>query len=232
MSTKSAEPSNGRYERKFVVSQWTSYEVEVFVKSHPALFLEAYPPRSVNNLYLDSLDNRNYSASVNGSKDRIKIRIRWYGTLFGMIEKPVLELKIKSGAISKKESYPIAPFSLNKGFSFATVADAIKGSEMPDLLKFDLVTLELSLVNRYLRKYFQTADRKYRITIDSRMEFYKTHLRGNTFCHKLVDDRNTVLELKYSVEEETKIKLALNYFPFRMTKSSKYVSGVEQVHFG
>ena len=232
MSTKSAEQSNGRYERKFVVSQWTPYEVEVFVKSHPALFLEAFPPRSVNNLYLDSLDSDNYLASVNGSRDRMKVRIRWYGNLFGMIEKPVLELKIKSGAVNRKERYPVAPFSFNEGFSFATIADALKNSEMPDLLKLDLMTLELSLVNRYLRKYFQTGDRKYRITIDSKMEFYETQLRTNTFRHKSVDDRNTVLELKYSMEEEANIKSMLNYFPFRMAKSSKYVSGVERVHFG
>ena len=87
-------------------------------------------------------------------------------------------------------------------------------------------------MNRYLRQYFQTADRKYRITIDSRMEFYETHHRANTFLHRVIDDRNTVLELKYSVEEETNMKSVLNYFPFRMTKSSKYVSGVEGVHFG
>ena len=78
-----------RYERKFFISKLTKYEVESLIKLHPAMFSEIYFPRFVNNLYFDSFNMKSYFDSVDGSPNRRKIRIRWYGDLFGDIEKPV-----------------------------------------------------------------------------------------------------------------------------------------------
>lgn len=38
-----------------------------------------------------------YQDNLIGISDRMKVRIRWYGALLGLIEEPVLELKIKRG---------------------------------------------------------------------------------------------------------------------------------------
>ena len=89
--------SDYRYERKFVTSELSKYHVESIVKTHPAIFSEIYQLRNVNNMYFDSFRLVNYSDNVDGSSDRIKIRIRWYGELFGKIKNPVLEIKEKKG---------------------------------------------------------------------------------------------------------------------------------------
>ena len=88
---------NYRYERKSVISELTKNEIKALIKLHPAMFLESYPPRFVNNLYLDSVGMNNYFDNMAGLKERVKVRIRWYGRLFGSVEKPTLELKIKNG---------------------------------------------------------------------------------------------------------------------------------------
>jgi hypothetical protein len=42
-----------RYEKKFIAEGFTLPEVLARVKRHPAAFREVYPPRIVNNIYLD-----------------------------------------------------------------------------------------------------------------------------------------------------------------------------------
>lgn len=223
-------PEDYRYERKFFVSELTKYEIESIVRLNPAMFSEIYHPRFVNNLYFDSSNMKLYFDTVDGLKDRMKVRIRWYGDLFGIIEKPILELKIKNGLLGRKERFPLIPFSIGKGFQLDTIIDVFKRAEIPDVLKLDLISLEGSLLTRYRRQYFQSSNRKYRLTIDSETEFYQIRSRHNNFLHSSVDLVNTVVELKYDESEDQYVKRILNYFPFRLTKSSKYVNGIERIY--
>lgn len=223
------KPENCRYERKFFITELTKYEIDSIVKLHPAMFSEIYPQRFVNNLYFDSFDMKNYFDTVDGLKDRLKVRIRWYGDLFGVIEKPVLELKIKDGLVGVKEIFPLIPFSIDESFQFETLVNVFSQAEIIDVLKLDLISLEPVLLNRYSRKYFQSADHNYRITIDSEMEFYQISPHKNTFLHKWVDDTTTVVELKYNHDKDQSVEEITSYFPFRMTKSSKYVNGIDML---
>jgi len=84
-----------RYEKKFIIDQLCHQEIEQLIKHNPAMFSEIFYERRVNNLYLDSLDFTNYNENLSGITERLKIRIRWYGKVFGVIKKPTLELKIK-----------------------------------------------------------------------------------------------------------------------------------------
>lgn len=219
-----------RYERKFFVSALTGPEIELMVKLHPASFSEIYHERFINNIYLDSVDMRNYFDNVDGLRDRVKVRIRWYGDLFGYIDKPVLELKIKRGLVGRKESYPLVPFSMDENLERNTLVDVFSRSEIPEILRLDLNWLEASLLNRYRRKYFQSADRRYRITIDSDMEFYQIRAYNNAFLHRSVDRDSLVVELKYTTENDQHVEQIANLFPVRVTRSSKYVNGIERVY--
>ena len=86
----------------------------------------------------------------------------------------------------------------------------------------------MSLINRYRRKYFQSADRKFRITIDTDMESYQPTQTQCLLLNKSTDRFNTVLELKYTKEWDQYAHTITNYFPFRVTKHSKYAIGIEQ----
>lgn len=226
---KAVNNQDYRYERKFSISALNKHEIEAIIKLHPGMFSEIYHERFVNNVYFDTFKMKSYFESANGLRDRVKVRIRWYGNVFGVIEKPVLELKIKTGLLGRKDRFPLIPFAIDDKFRPETIADVIKKSSMSDMLKEDMASLEVSLFNRYRRKYFQSADRKYRITIDSELEFYQIRACNNTFLHKLVDPGTTIVELKYGQERDNEAKWITGYFPYRMTKSSKYVNGIERL---
>lgn len=226
------KPDNWRYERKFLVSELDRHEIEAIVKQHPAMFSEIFYQRTVNNLYIDSINYGNYFDNVIGSSKRLKTRIRWYGELFGYIKKPVLEVKLKDGFLGSKISYPLEPMNMLPDFSHDTLQSLFeKSSQLPDRIKAELLHSELSLLNNYKRKYFQSADKKFRITIDTEMRFFKIERHHNTFLNQSVDYANTVLELKYTSENDERAKNITAFFPFRMTRSSKYVTGVDRLNW-
>jgi len=135
MSTPLLTSPNYYYERKFVLTELRTSEIEIIIKTHPAVFSEIYHERFVNSIYFDSPDMKNYSDSINGSKDRLKVRIRWYDDLFGYVEKPVLEFKNRYGFLVTKKLFPIKHFSVDNDLKLSTVTDIFKESNVPGTLK-------------------------------------------------------------------------------------------------
>lgn len=217
-----------RYERKFLVSELTASEVEAVVKSNPAAFVEIYHGRYVNNIYCDSVDFSNYNENIDGVSQRLKVRIRWYGDLFGMVEKPVLEFKIKNGLTGRKDSYPLDPFEFGQSFRYKTFEQLFRKQEIPHPHKLRLYRQKPSLVNRYWRKYFLSADKKFRITLDTEVQFYEINSCVHFKYPRYTDFSNVVVELKYDLENDEYAHIITGYFPFRMTRNSKYISGMER----
>jgi SPX domain protein involved in polyphosphate accumulation len=227
---KIQSPDEFRYERKTVVYGMNMHEIESLVKSHPAIFIERHFPRYINNIYLDTYDMSNYFDNVDGLNKRLKVRVRWYGNLFGFIESPILEFKIKRGLLGGKISFPINSFCLDSKFSLEKQQKIFMESNIPDVFVEYLKSLRFALLNRYYRKYFESADHKFRITIDSGIEYYKLKSSNNSFNEKKIDCQNCVLELKYQKENEDFSESFFNYFPFRLTRNSKYASGIEKMY--
>ncbi len=223
-------PAKVRTEKKSLITEISRYEIESIVMNHPAIFIETYPQRIVNNIYFDTNSMSHYFDNVNGVSERLKVRIRWYGELIGFIENPVLELKIKKGNLGGKRSFPLHSFYLDKEYSLETQQKLFAASGLPDGLIEYLKSLRFSMLNRYCRKYFESADHRFRITIDFDMEFYKLDPANNSFEEKIVNYESTVLELKCSDKDEVFAESITNYFPFRMTKNSKYASGIKTLY--
>ena len=93
----------------------------------------------------------------------------------------------------------------------------------------EMISLEPALLNRYNRKYAQSSDGNYRITVDTNMMFYDINSHNNLFLNKAVDYSNTVVELKYNYNKDDCAEHIVKYFPFRLSKSSKYVTGIEAI---
>ena len=84
-------------------------------------------------------------------------------------------------------------------------------------------------MNRYIRKYFVSVDGKYRITLDHDMEYYRIGSANNSFLERVMHDDYVILELKYGKDADSEASRVTNDFPFRLTKSSKYILGVESL---
>jgi hypothetical protein len=88
------------------------------------------------------------------------------------------------------------------------------------------------LFNRYHRHYYATHDGTFRLTVDTQLVFYKANGRfGNQFAHHQENARGLIVELKYENEQEPQANRVAGYFPFRVTRNSKYVEGIERVYF-
>mgnify|MGYP001270819238 CR=1 FL=1 len=222
--------SNNRYERKFFISDMSTSEVESTIKIHPSIFSSIFHSRFINNIYFDSYDLSSYYDNVEGSERRVKVRLRWYGELFGKIEKPTLEFKIKNGILGKKISCKLPSFEFKRGFDLDMLRPIILKSKISDICKIELNDKIPTLVNRYSRKYFISDDNRFRITLDNNQSFYQVGPKNNYFLKKVDDKSNTILEIKYSINDDDKANRISNFFPFRLSKSSKYVTGIEKVY--
>lgn len=222
-----------RYERKFLVEDLQTFQVAMLIKQHPLLFHAPYPPRFVNNLYLDTPGMDNYYDNVNGAMQRRKVRVRWYGAPFGIIEQPMLEIKIKEGLVGTKHTYPLTTFSFESGFREYILQKTLSESPgIPPEVRFQLRFFNAVLFNRYFRHYYASRDGHFRLTLDTNLAFYNTN--GGIekhFTHRQQNYRELVVELKYDVEHEPQANRAAGFFPFRVTRSSKYVQGIERVFY-
>ncbi len=220
-----------RYERKFLPTGLDLAGALAVVHRHPSLFREAYPPRLVNNVYLDSPTLGNYHDHVNGTANRSKTRVRWYGPPHGPIESPTLERKIKQGLVSRKETHRLPSLHLEGAAGRSRLAETFREAEIPELLRFGLPHLQPSLFNCYRRHYFLSRDRQFRLTVDSDLRF--AGICGDTIApdqaaFPSVHNSNfVIIELKYATENAGQADAVTNALPFRMTRCSKYILGIQ-----
>ena len=221
-----------RYERKFLVEDLRPFQVQALIRLHPAMFHAPYPPRHINNLYFDTRDLEHYYDNVNGAAQRKKVRVRWYGEPFGEITCPILEVKLKDGLVGTKHSYPLAGFTLDGSFCTRSFRKVLDVSDLPEEVRHGMRDLEAVLFNRYYREYHATRDGRFRCTLDTGLTFYRINgALCNLFAHRQTDYRVLVVELKYEAEQEPHASRVAGFFPFPVTRSSKYVQGMERVYF-
>lgn len=225
-------PDHYRYERKFAITGASLSEVEHQVRHHPALFFQEYAPRIVNNIYLDTPNLRNYHQNVEGHSQRTKLRARWYGSLFGAVPRAVLEQKCKHGHLGSKQSARLAPFEFAQQASAPDVRRWLETSPLSETLRHEVRQAEPTLVNQYHRQYFRSRDRQVRLTIDSRLAFSRFRHHANSFRLRVDVPTLVVLELKYSDAASEEAAAVAKDLPFRMTRMSKYVFGLNAVGGG
>lgn len=220
---------NLRYEKKLVAEGLTQAEVLAGVRRHPSAFREVYPPRTVNNIYLDSPARRDYHEHINGTAHRSKTRVRWYGQQFEAVERPTLERKLRRGAVSGKQAYPLPPLSINGGCLRSSLNGAFDTAVFPPILRSSLRHLEPALFNRYQRHYFLSRDGKFRLTMDSGLQFAGVQPNARKVDFSLPAARTVIIELKFGLDFAEEAALITNTFPFRVARFSKYVAGIERM---
>jgi hypothetical protein len=220
-----------RYERKFILpASITLEEIEVIIKLHPSAFLKAHSPRVVNTLYYDSLSMDSYLDHISGSLNRFKLRVRWYGKTFGNVTSPVMEIKQKLNHLSRKSIFELKPFFLESVLPKSFAPHDLSKYNLPRAV-FNIVgTSQGVLLMSYYRKYFVSADKKFRLTLDYNIKIYP--VSGNRLmpcCNNFLHQQ-LIMEIKYFKKYESSAHLITSLFPFRIQRFSKYISGVEQIY--
>ena len=221
--------ANPRYEKKFIARGFTVAEVLARIRLHPSAFREAYPPRIVNNIYLDSPSRRDYHDHVNGTANRSKTRVRWYGQPFEAAQRPSLERKLKRGMVSGKEAHSIPPCAMNGVCIRSLLETAFDSAVFPPVLRSALQFLEPALFNRYHRHYFLSGDGRFRLTVDSNLQFASLPLDRRSAIAPMSPALTLIIEVKFQPELAEYAEAITNALPFRMTRFSKYVTGIERI---
>jgi hypothetical protein len=219
-----------RYERKFLIENSRLQSVEGVVRLHPAAFFSIYWPRIINNIYLDTPCFSNYRNAVDGIANRLKARIRWYGDLHSPASSPRLEIKGKEGYVSYKSVFPLNDFQFPPRIDTAWSSSLFDAAELPCEIRNYLAYTRPVLVNRYRRKYWRTRDERYRLTLDHQICFSGFTAVENQNLQQPIDDTNVILEIKYDLAKDSSFADIANKFPFRQSRSSKYVAGIDQVY--
>jgi hypothetical protein len=232
-----------RFELKYVVADALAVHVRDFVSAYLTLdeFGATRPDLSypVHSLYLDSADQSLYQSTINGDRNRYKLRIRFYE---GRDNDPVFF------EIKRREDCAI--YKLRCAVRRESVGDLVAG-RMP--VREDLAAggprEELAmhtfckLVNQinakpaahvsYMREAWisqcssrlrVTMDRKIRITPESRLVL-------DTRLHDTVPVFGTmvVLELKFTGRFPNWMREMVEFFELRQGSAAKYVDGIDRI---
>ena len=208
-----------RYERKYRIEAVAAHLIRQGIRLHPAGFRPVHSVRQINNIYFDTPSFNTYKDNVLGLAERKKYRVRWYGKDLLNIEGAVLELKIRQQELGYKISYEIGDFS------FLDINTLIK--KVNGFCPENLGLLRPTLFNAYQRAYWETSDRSFRLTLDENLQF--APLIPEPFVgRQVLNEYNvSILELKYEEELDKYADRITQKIPFRRTKNSKYVSGIE-----
>jgi hypothetical protein len=225
-------PANLRHERKFTPYAMSLPDVLALIRRHSALFREVYPPRSVNNVYLDSPALGDYHDHVQGVAVRAKTRVRWYGSCSIALDQPALEHKIKRGPVGGKIGCRLPSLQLAADRPHEIVKTIRNCADVPAMLRAVGAVRLPSLVNRYRRRYYLSADGRFRLTVDWGLQVvgFRRFLAGEAFS---AAGPAVIVELKYATCDAGPDAAAVaNAFPFRLIRCSKYVLGIERLATG
>jgi hypothetical protein len=197
-----------RYERKFR----STIHSNTFVNGYLAQlgFFQEHPQRLVNTLYFDTINFKFAIDNINGTRYRIKPRLRWYDELSSRRSSGTkLEYKIKDGFLGYK---------ILSETSLTNVQSAIENR----LGVVGFPTIETN----YKRVYLKNID-GIRATIDY-------GISANVFSKSSKKKYNLdyeVVEFKYGINLDQHFReiffKRINQYPlFRLNKSSKYIEGL------
>jgi hypothetical protein len=131
--------------------------------------------------------------------------------------------------VSGKASNRLAPLAMNGHVSRTDLEAAFDGAQLPDWTRMALRHLQPSLLNRYRRYYFQSADGRFRLTVESGFQFAAARQGQSLEVAFSPPTSQVVIELKYGVVQAEEAARIANALPFRLARCSKYVLGVASV---
>jgi hypothetical protein len=217
-----------RRERKYPLSSGELRQFRWWHRSQGRAFTRAFPTRTVNNIYFEPPDWASYGDNVSGVSKRTKCRLRWYGHA-ETAEEVTFEVKLRRNAVGQKRQERISMAALRLPSLPLTQLYARLRPLLPAELRLQLDQSHRAvLYNRFCREYYETPD-GLRMTVDTDMAY--APLAGPTLgtLRPIRSGAAAVVEFKYPRERQAETIQALRRFPFRATRFSKYVVGIDHL---
>jgi SPX domain protein involved in polyphosphate accumulation len=229
-----------RFEQKYIVSAETALQVREFARSYLELDENgvgkpnfSYP---VHSLYFDSDDLKTYWATINGTKNRYKLRLRFYNS---HPDSPVFfEIKRRMNNSILKQ----------RGGVLRSAVDEILAGRLPQpcdlvskdpkhlmaLQNFSRLAMEIGArpvahIAYYREAYVPHDDNSARLTMDREVRSEperSTRLSTEMIRPTLVWGHDVILELKFTNRFPDWFRELVRIFNLRQCGAAKYVDGV------
>jgi hypothetical protein len=217
---------DGRHELKYVLKDSEIGLFQSWLEQSCLSFKAHFSDRRINNIYFDDLDYSCYMDNLSGASFREKLRLRWYGNT-KQLDDAVLELKVKKNRIGWKRYNRINRGDLsncNKAVFYNVLSENVDGEIAEAYHQYN----RISLLNSYKRKYFVSACKRIRITLDSDLIFYDQNFGRVLNLNKFVyGPQIHILEIKYHVDDVDIAKAVVGTNPFVPSRASKYTIGLQ-----
>jgi len=211
--------SDFRYERKFIINDFTIPELENLLRNSKLRFKKSYPKRIVNSIYFDDSDSSSILENLDGNNFKTKYRIRWYGNK-KIIYLPVFEVKNKNGYLNFKK---ISKIQTSKPLKFtkANIDFIFKKIKIKNEFLANKIPISST---HYNRLYFISSYYNIRATLDFDINYFNLQNNLNFNLNKF--SKSIILEVKYSTEKDFWVRGSLNNISLRISKNSKYLNSL------
>jgi hypothetical protein len=222
-------PETARLEIKFVAYETNLQSLLRWLRLHHAGFSSPYPSRQVNNVYFDTHNYAAYVENLSGASSRTKVRYRWYGESRGP-DSGTLEIKCKRNYFGWKLRYPILEAPYIPRAYWRTVRRSLLEQLPADGKKwFDANPFPV-LLNRYHRQYFLSSDGKVRTTVDTKQAVWDQRFKPYpNFKHAANHPHVLVVEFKFDRKDRDLASQILQGIPIRVSRHSKYMTGMQAI---
>ncbi len=225
LSQNDGDQAGFRHEIKATAGELELPRIRALVRSHPAAFRVAFPPRRVNNLYLDSVNWGNLADNLAGSCRRAKLRLRWYGDTL-RVRSGILEIKSKIDALGTKLACRLATEIDIETMTWREILSLIRDEAHGSVARQLRRTDRPALLNHYHREYYVSSDGHVRLTLDSRITSYTQLFGPRPNTRRAMIEPVVVVEIKAAAGSRDVLADVLGTLPMRTGAHSKYAVGM------
>ena len=229
-----------RFELKYIIPEEVALQIRDYVRSYLELDENgvgkpnySYP---VHSLYLDSDDLKLYWATINGEKNRYKLRIRFYNNnpetpvFFEVKERMNNTIKKKRGSV-RREAVPILLAGHMPEPSFLVSKEPKHMFAVQDFCRLmqDINAKAKVHIGYYREAYVPHDDNSARLTMDREVRSepeLTPRLNTKMVRPVMVWGKDVVLELKFTNRFPDWFRDLVQVFGLRQCGAAKYVDGV------
>jgi hypothetical protein len=229
-----------RFELKYLIKEPQAKQVSDFVKSY--LDLDEYsaiaPGLSypVHSLYLDSDQATTYWETINGNKNRYKLRLRYYSVEPGAPVFFEIKRRMNNCILKQRGGVKLEAVSaiLNRQFPQFDHLLSQDAKSLVAVQKFSELMSRLDAKPKvhiaYLREAYVSSDDRVRVTMDRQVRGepnFKSSIKTEMVRPAISYEKDVILELKFTDRFPNWFKELVRIFNVTQCGAAKYVSLVQ-----